>query len=86
MAATKEAKIQEMREWLIANDVEFVERTNGFFSIYIYGEPYMDLWTTTERFMVTQKSKDGATTPVARVGLHLAKKYIEKAYTEVNSV
>ena len=46
----------------------------------------MDLWTTTERFMVTQKSKDGVTTPVTRVGLHLAKKYIEKAYTEVNPV
>jgi hypothetical protein len=73
MKPAKAQKVERLRQWLIDNDIEFAEHDNGYFRIFVNNEPFMDVWATTERFMLASNGRRG-------IGIHLIKKYITSAY------
>lgn len=45
----KAEKVEDFRQWLIDNDIEFLEHANGHFQVFNMGDRLMDVWATTEK-------------------------------------
>lgn len=45
----KQSRVDDFRQWLMDNDIEFTEHANGHFQIYVDGNKLMDIWATTEK-------------------------------------
>ena len=51
--AKKLAKIEEFREWLIKEDIRFIEKANGHFQIFNHkGKLCYQVWATTEKMNI----------------------------------
>ena len=72
MHPSKQKKIDDCRSSLIKHNIEFKEGPNGHFQIYRFGRKIIDIWATTEKFIV-----EGCE---AQVGMHLAGAAIKRAY------
>lgn len=75
MKSSKARKIEEARQWLINNDIEFAEYSNGHFRIFVNGERLLDFWATTEKFVLASGGQ-------YRVGMYLIKNNILNAYNK----
>lgn len=68
---TKQEKIDKCREWLIEEDVEFLEYNHGHFKVHAWGKPVIEFWATTEKFTIVG-------TNVYQVGWHLIQKAVKR--------